>query len=435
MSVAVVCGLGVACTGTGDAGPSATDPDGGAGSAAGSGGGGPLSAGAPSSGAPSFGGVGQTGGQPGMAGAGASSQAQAGSSGAAGAPPQEPGRSLVYVGGFGDFRVRAYELDERSGKMTPKGESVDAGPSPSYLAIDLTHRHLFAANEVDGAGAGVSVLNIRSDGTLEPGNHRSGSDNGCDGSCGFTFLAVSPSGKHVVAASYSGGSASVFPIGVDGLLGAESSLLDFGAGAKAHGVAFAPTGGSLLVPTLGLDRVQQLLLSDDGKLSAAAAPSTSVTPAVGPRHVALHPNGKLAFVMNETSSSITPCVLANGTLTPGKAVSTLPAGFAGESYGQHVEVSPDGRFVYGSNVGHDSIAVFAADPTSGALTLIEHRPSGGAWPRDFDLDPQGQVVVAANRDSHTLTLLSIGGDGKLTPLGDPVEIPGQPSVVVVVDAP
>ena len=153
---------------------------------------------------------------------------------------------------------------------------------------------------------------------------------------------------------------------------------------------------------------------------------------VGPRHIALHPNGQLAFVVNETASSVTPyAVSADGKLTPGASVSSLPAGFDGESYGQHVEVSPNGRFVYASNVGHDSIAVFSVDASSGALTHLQDQPSGGAWPRDFDVDPNGDVLVVANRDSNSLCVFSIGQDGKLSTLGGPTTVPAEPSAVLI----
>src|SRR6185436_21174200 len=104
---------------------------------------------------------------------------------------------------------------------------------------------------------------------------------------------------------------------------------------------------------------------------------------------------------------------------------------SGESYGQHVEVSPDGRFVYASNVGHDSIAAFAVEPASGVLTHLQDQPSGGAWPRDFDIDPNGEALVVANRDSNALCVFSIGADGKLTAKGQPTTVPAEPSSVVI----
>lgn len=346
------------------------------------------------------------------------------------------GVPLVYIGGFGDFPLRVYELNKQTGVLTRRGGDENGGRSPSYLALSPSGQYLYNVNEDDGEFAGLTAHHIKVDGTLEPLNHQAGTDKtpqqACNGSCGFTHLAVDPGGHFVVAANYNGGSISSFPISQDGSLGPEKALLDFGNQAQAHSVAFDASGKYAFVPTLGLDRVQQLLLGNDGALSANLPANVASQNGAGPRHIALHPNGKLAFVVNETVSSVTPyAVSADGKLTPGASVSSLPAGFNGESYGQHVEVSPDGRFVYASNVGHDSIAVFSVDVGSGALTHLQDQPSGGAWPRDFDVDPNGDVLVVANRDSNSLCVFAIGQDGKLSALGGPTTVPAEPSSVLI----
>jgi 6-phosphogluconolactonase len=368
----------------------------------------------------------------------ASGGVTAGSSaaGSAGARAQVSGTPLVYVGGFGDFPLRGYQLNKQTGALTQRGDDVDGGRSPSYLALNPAGTHLYNVNEDDGTAAGVTAHRIKADGSLERLNHQAGTDQtppqACGGSCGFTHLAVAPSGKFVVAANYNGGSVSVFPIAQDGSLGPEKQLLDFGNQAKAHSVAFDLAGKYAFVPTLGLDQVQQFLLGADGMLSPNTPAKVSTEVGAGPRHIVVHPNGALAFVINETKSTLTPYALSSdGKLSPGASVSTLPAGFSGESYGQHVEVSPNGRFVYASNVGHDSIAVFAVDVTSGVLTHVQDQPSGGAWPRDFDVDPNGEVLIVANRDSNTLNVFAIGADGKLTPTGQPTTVPAEPSSVLI----
>jgi len=377
-------------------------------------------------------------GQPsgGASNGGAPAAGSAGSAVSAGGPTQTEGTPLVYVGGFGDFPLRVYELNKQTGALSQRGADEAGGSSPSYLAFDPSGTHLYNVNEDTGNNAGVTAHHVKADGTLEPLNHRAGSDStpqqACNGSCGFTHLAVDPSGKFVVTASYDGGSVSLFPIAQDGSLGPEKQLLDFGSQAQAHSVAFDAAGKFVFVPTLGLDKVQQLQLSLDGTLSPNAPPSVASAAGAGPRHLVLHPNGTLVFVVNETASTLTPYALsADGKLSPGSSASTLPAGFSGESYGQHVEVSPDGRFVYASNVGHDSLAVFAVEPGSGALTHLQDQPSGGAWPRDFDVDPHGDVLVVANRDSNSLCVFTIGADGKLTQLGQPTTVPAEPSSVVI----
>jgi 6-phosphogluconolactonase len=354
----------------------------------------------------------------------------------AGGPAQLSGTPLVYVSGFGDFPLRVYELNKQTGALTQRGGDEDGGPSPSYLALSPAGTYLYNVNEDDGATAGVTAHHIKADGSLERLNHQAGTDKtpqqACNSGCGFTHLAVDPSGKFVVAANYNGGSISVFPITQDGSLGPEKQMLDFGNQAEAHSVAFDPAGKFAFVPTLGLDQVQQFLLGADGTLTANTPAKVASESGAGPRHIVVHPNGKLAFVINETKSTLTPYTISSdGKLSPGSSVSTLPSGFNGESYGQHVEVSPNGRFVYASNVGHDSIAVFSVDANSGALTHLQEQPSGGAWPRDFDIDPNGEALVVANRDSNALNVFAIGADGKLTPTGQATTVPNEPSSVVI----
>ncbi len=391
-----------------------------------------ATAGSASSGQPSSGGASAgSGGGGATSGVGGASGAGVGG-GAGGGAPQHAGTPLVYVGGFGAFPLRVYELNKATGTLTQRGGDVDGGDSPSYLALNPTGTHLYAANESDGQSAGVRAYQIKSDGGLQPLNRQQGTDTACGGSCGFTHVAVDPTGKLVVAASYGGGSVSVFPVNADGSLGAEKSLLDFGGQSFAHATGFDPSGKFAFVPTKGLDRVQQIKLGADGALSPNSPASVASSASAGPRHIALHPSGKLMLVMNESDSSMTSYALgADGTLSSKSSASSLPAGHQGESYGQHVEVSPDGRFVYGSNVGDDSIAVFALDASTGALTLIQNQDSGGAWPRDFDIDPNGEVLVVANRDSSSLVVLKIGADGKLSQLGAPTTVPSEPSAVVV----
>jgi 6-phosphogluconolactonase len=335
---------------------------------------------------------------------------------------------IVYVGGSNE--VRAYDFNRATGAFTPRAAAFPLGPNPSYLAVTPDRKFLVVTNENDGELGGVTSASIGTDGALTLLNHQPGSDGG------FTHVGVAPAGNFVIAASYNGGSVSVFPLGADGMLGAEADNHDFGDGAQTHCVAFDASGDHVLVPNKGNDEVAQLLLGDDGTLTPNTPPNVATANGAGPRHVVIHPNGKLAFVINELDDSMTPYQLStSGVLTAGTPVSTLPSGFSGQNSGAHVELTPDGRFVYGSNRGHDSLAVFAADQTSGALTLVEHEPSGGSTPRDFDVEPFGDFLVVANQNSSNVAAFRIEADGKLSPLGSPVSGPPGAQAVQIVYLP
>jgi 6-phosphogluconolactonase len=295
-----------------------------------------------------------------------------------------------------------------TGALTRRAETIDAGPEPTCLAA--SGKQLYVCNEDDEGG--ITSYTIGSDGSLTFLGHRSASDSG------FTSLAVHPSGKLIAGASYGGGSASVFPLAADGSVGEQLSIADFGSGAQSHCVAYAPGGEHLLVATKGTDEVQQLLQSQAGILSANSP--ASVASAGAPRHIAVHPGGKLAFVVAESGSTITSYQLSSdGKLTDAGSVSSLPADYDGQNTGAHVELSAAGHVLYASNRGHDSIGVFSVDQQSGALTLIEHEPSRGMAPHDFDIDPKGKLLVAGHRRSGSLTVFAIATDGSLSPLGEP----------------
>ncbi|HWP09015.1 MAG TPA: lactonase family protein, partial [Polyangiaceae bacterium] len=338
------------------------------------------------------------------------------------------GKPVVYIGGSGatNYPFTTYDFDPETGAFKAKGGTTNLGPGPSYIALAPSKQFLVVTNEEDDATGGLTSAAIGADGTLTKLNHVTGTDGG------FTYVAIHPAG-YVFGASYNGGSLTAFPLRDDGVIGSESDSMDFGAMAQTHCVGITSDGMHLLVPNKGNDEVAQLLFdADGGTLSANTPPSAMSVDGAGPRHIAIHPNGKLAFVINELDSTMTPYALAtNGTLTRGMSVSTLPSSFNGMNTGAHVELSPDGKFAYGSNRGHDSIVVFSIDQTSGALTLVQHQPSGGKTPRDFDMDPYGRFIVVANQGDSKLAAFSIGTDGKLAPLGSSLNGPNGCSAVQI----
>ena len=383
----------------------------GAGAQPGGGGGQATSAGQPGGGANPVGGAAGTAAAEG----GSSSQAGGGSAGqnsAAGAP-NPSGAPLVFVGGFGETPVRQYDLDKATGALSERPQTIDAGPEPTCLVADAARQHLYVCNEGDGNQGGITSYAVGADGAVTFINHQSGSDSG------FTSLALHPSGNFIAGAAYSGGSTSVFPIAGDGSVSAEASLADFGDDAQSHCVAYDPTGTRLLVATKGTNAVQQLVQNEAGVLTPNVPPNVP-TP-TGPRHLTVHPNGKLAFVVAESGSALSSYQLsADGRLTQTASIPSVPADYDGNNTGAHVELSADGHFLYASNRGHDSIGVFSVNQETGALTLVEFEPSRGVAPHDFDIDPLGEVLVAGHRRSGSLTVFKIAADGSLSPLGEPV---------------
>ncbi len=421
----VACGSGGLAESAGGADSAGGQPQiGNAGAAPATGG---ASAGTALGGTTSDGGVSALGG-------GASAGSANAGAGGAGAPAATAGGSsvgpsgeaVVFVGGFGADPVHLYDLNKATGALTERLPSVDAGPEPSCLALDPSRSHLYVCNEDDTAQGGVTAFTLQANGSITKLNHQVGSD------LGFTQVAVSPNGKFLAAAGYNGGSASVFPLGADGSVGAESDVMDFGANAETHYVAYDLTGKYLLATTKGTSAIQQLELDESGKLSANTPPSVATASGVGPRHMAVHPNGKLVYLVTERGSTVISYKLsATGTLTPGATASSVPPDYQGSNSGAHVELSPDGSFLYVSNRGHDSVGVFKVNPDSGALTLVTHALTHSASPHDFDIDAEGRTLITANRKGNSLTVFKIETDGTLTQLGEPVPTRTEPTAVLI----
>jgi len=187
-----------------------------------------------------------------------------------------------------------------------------------------------------------------------------------------------------------------------------------------------PSANSVLAIDLGTDRLMLFHLdSERGTLSPAATPWLQLPPGSGPRHLAFHPHQPLAYVINELQSTVTVCRY-NGSrrVCAFQTVSTLPAGFTGENLGAEIMVAPSGRFVYASNRGHDSLAIFAVGPATGQLSLVGHEPTHGRGPRTFTIDPTGTLLLVANQDTDTVVTFWINQEaGKLRPTGHVAAVP------------
>lgn len=327
----------------------------------------------------------------------------------AGAPDASvPGEAWVYAGS-GNGRISAYRLGTDAGLLDFAG-NLSAGPNPSYLAFLASARRVYAVNETTPGQ--LSAFAVSADGGLSLLNRVSSSGDGP------AHLAVDPSGRFVAAANYGSGHVAVVTL-TDGGLGATVDVET--PGTYPHQVVFSADGRFAWVPCKGSDLVAQFHFdAATGQLTANTPASIATAAGAGPRHLALHPGGHWAFLINELDSTLSSyAVGADGTLSLVDTKSTLPAGFMGSNTGANVVVHPSGRFVYGSNRGDDSVVAFSVDETTGALTLMGHVKTGGATPRDFTLTPDGTRLLVANQGSGTLHAFRVDETtGALTALGE-----------------
>lgn len=360
------------------------------------------------------------------------------------APAENKNWYLMYVGtytqdGSTSKGIYAYRYDAGSAKITSIGLAAQT-INPSFLAVHPNHRFLFAVNEIGdykGQKSGaVSAFAIDSTtGKLTLLNQvASGGADPC-------YITVDKTGKFVLVANYTGGSVSVFPILKDGSLSEASAFVQHtghGTNPKrqeaphAHSIDLSPDDRFAIVDDLGLDETLVYKFdSSKGSLTLNDPPFAKADAGAGPRHFALDPNGKFAYVINEMGSTVSvfDYDARSGVLHPLQTISTIPQGFTELNEDAEIEVHPSGKFLYASNRGHDSIAVFAIDPNKGTLTLIEYVPTKGQSPRNFQIDPTGRLLFAANEKSDNIVIFRINVQtGRLTPTGKVLDI-SQPVCV------
>ncbi|MGH2367131.1 MAG: lactonase family protein, partial [Chloroflexota bacterium] len=287
--------------------------------------------------------------------------------------------------------------------------------SVSAFAVDSATRHLTLLNRQPSGGAGPC------------------------------HVSVHPTGRHVFVANYGSGHVAALPIQADGQLGAATDVVQHKgkgpdarrqAGPHAHFITPDPAGRYVLACDLGIDQV--LVYRWDGAAGGAGKlvpndpPAAAAPPGAGPRHLAFHPSARFVYVLNEIASTLSAFAYdpERGTLQMLETVSTLPEGFAGRNSTAQIVVHPSGRFVYGSNRGHDSIAIFAIAQDTGKLTALGHESTQGQTPRNFNVDPTGTFLLAANQNTNTIVTFRIEQEkGTLTPTGQVTETPSPVCLV------
>lgn len=339
------------------------------------------------------------------------------------APPDQA--ELVFIGS-GHKNISAFWLNMTSGTLNPIGEVAQVA-APSFLAISPNRRNLYAISEGQSQDSSfVSAFRIDTKtGKLAWLNRQ---PSGGSGPC---HLAVDQRGGNVLVANYGSGSVSVFPIDKEGALGPMSAFIrDHGSsvnprrqkGPHAHCIVTDTDDKFAFVCDLGLDKV--LVFKFDrslGSLVANDPPFAPVKPGAGPRHIAFHPNGRYACVLNEMASTLTAFAYnrVNGVLRELEEQPLLSKDFKGQNTAAEVAVHPSGRFVYASNRGDDSIVVFGCDPDTGRLTFVERDSTEGKTPRHFEIEPSGAFLLAANQNSGTIIVFRIDPKtGHLQPTGN-----------------
>ena len=359
------------------------------------------------------------------------------------AAPASHKKYFVYVGtytaeaGSTSKGIYAYRFDSDTGELASIGVAAETA-NPSFLAVHPNQRFLYAVNETgnyqgqkSGAVSAFSIDHTTGKLTLLNEVASKGAD-----PC---YITVDKTGKYVLVANYTGGSVAVFAVLEDGRLGEATAFIQHtghGAdperqeGPHAHSIDLSPDERFAIVDDLGLDetlvyrfdRAKGSLTLNDPQIYTTLA---KADPGAGPRHFAFNPNGKFAYVVNEIQSTVSVFSYdgSAGVLRRLQTISTYPKDFSAHNDDAEIQVHPSGKFLYASNRGHDSIAVFAIDPDKGTLTLVEYASTKGRTPRSFEIAPGGSLLFAANEKSNNIVVFSIDAKtGRLKPTGKVLDV-------------
>jgi 6-phosphogluconolactonase len=363
--------------------------------------------------------------------------------------PEKPAATsqyIVYVGTYTSKTtskgIYAYRFDPEKGQLASIGVAAET-TDPSFLAVHPNGKYLYAVNEVGnfngGTGGAVSAFAIDAKtGALKFLNQVP------TRGAGPCHVSLDREGAFVLVANYDGGSIASFPIHDDGSLGTTSGFVQHSGsgpnkerqeGPHAHWIGTSPDNRFALAVDLGLD---QVIVYGFDSIKGVFTPMLSgfakVKPGAGPRHLTFHPNGKFAYVLSEMESSVTvfSYQAKTGGLTSLQTISVLPKDYSGPKEAAEIAVHASGKFLYASNRGHDSIAVFAIDEKKGTLKSLGQVLTGGKTPRHFAIDPTGAYLLAENQESNNIVVFHIDpATGSLTPTGQTIEVPSPVCITFV----
>jgi 6-phosphogluconolactonase len=354
---------------------------------------------------------------------------------------------LVYVGtnvaSEQENSIYLYRLSPTTGALTPVS-AHRGGASPTYLTMPAGRRFVYAVSETGtfrGApGGGVSTLGVdpHTGGLTLISQQPSTGASPC-------YISLDRTGKAALVANYVGGNVALLPVSADGQLAAPTATDQHAGrgphknqnGPHAHCIIPDPANAFAFAVDLGTDQVVGYRLdAAKGQLTRQPEPAFVAKPGAGPRHLVFHPNGKRAYLINELNSTVTALAYdaTTGRFRELQTVSALPAGYTGENSCADLHIAPSGLFLYASNRGHNSIAVFAIDTSTGGLLPIQDVDTQGKTPRNFTLDPSGRLLLVANQNSNSVVTFRVDQQsGQLTPTGQTTAVPSPMFLQVVED--
>lgn len=317
--------------------------------------------------------------------------------------------------------IYTFTFDETTGEFMPI-DTVASGPDPSFLDVAPNKKFIYAVNETNGGSVEafsftegkMTSLNIVSSGGPHP-----------------CHVEIDKTGKWCLAGNYTGGSLAILPINEDGTLSEPNQVIQHSGNGPnkerqnephVHSVNISPNNKDVFVPDLGIDKVMAYRLNDEtGELTAGN--HQAVSAGSGPRHFTFHPNGKFAYVIQELTNTVTAFNYEDGKLTEIEEVTTLPENFDGKSACADIHISPDGKFLYGSNRFSDTIVSYKIDEATGKLSMLGQTPVEGKTPRNFTISPTGKWVLVANQDSDNIVIFSRNTEtGAISPTGKEIKV-------------
>jgi len=323
--------------------------------------------------------------------------------------------------------IYVYKFNTLTGEFTAESIAKNV-KNPSFLAISPNEKFVYSVGETDKNGAVYAFAFDKKSGNLTQLSTQSSNGNyPC-------HAAIDKTGKWVIVGNYGAGSLTVLPVEANGGLGKPTQTIQHeGKGINlerqesphVHSINIAPNNVDVFVADLGIDKlVTYSLDAKTGILSKGNPPFTKLEDGTGPRHFIMHPNGKFAYVIQELSSQITAFDYKKGSLTAKQSISTLPADYKGTNSCADIHISPDGKFLYGSNRIHDSIVIYSIDQKTGKLTYITNESTKGKKPRNFMIDPTGNYVLVANQETDNIVIFKRDAQkGTLIPTGQEILVP------------